>query len=198
MGFATITTPSAWASRFALPIIRPAVFVYLDWPTGIVRASTHHKPVTIFDDSLSPAETVTWSGVGNVGFVEAPEFRRNGALVTYKVGLSSLPQEDVDDDIEPLAIGRRALIYLGLFDEAWENPILKQIFIGHIISAGDFRHRRLENGDWVTDASVEISNGRNPRRRLENNHSPETAEGADTAWRLLPTVGRGLSWPTDD
>lgn len=179
-----------WESRATADVRRPALFVYLDWPSGIVRASTFHKSVTIDGNA--------WTGVGNFAFLDAASFQRSSALVTFKLGLASLPQDAITEETEAGAIGRRAILYEGLFDAAWGDPVLKQIFIGHIISAGDFRHSRDGQGNWTTSASIEVSNGRSPRRRLENHHSPQTAETGDTAWRLLPTVGRSLTWPATD
>lgn len=195
MAWATIATDPVFDARMAAEVIRPAVFVYLDWPTGIVRATTHHQTVQTTDATTSPASTVTWTGVGLVARIEAPEFKRNGAQVTYKLGYAGLPQGVVDDDTQAAAIGRRAEIYLGLFDASWSDPVLKRIFIGHVITTGDFIHRRDESGNWVTDASIEVSNGRSPRRSIKNHHSVETAASGDTAMRLLPTVGKALKWP---
>lgn len=194
-GFAEISTDAVWADRAAQRVWRPAVFAYLDWPSGEVRASTHHKSITTFDESVSPNVDSTWTGVGNVATIEAPRYTKNGALITWKIGLSSLPQQAITDTQEAAAIGRRAMLWMGLFDDAWENPVLNRIFIGHIINAGDFVHRPSDDGGWLTDVTVEISNGRNPRRVVQNNHSPETAQGTDTGWRLLPTVAKQLQWP---
>lgn len=188
MTFATIETGGTFATRLAAPIIRPAIFVYLDWPTGEIFASSHHAPVT--------ANGQTWTGVGQFARLETSEFQSNGALVNFTVGFSALPQGVVDEVEQNDAIGRRAEIYLGLFDEAWAAPELRRQFIGTIASVGDFAHRRIGPGSWVTDASIEVTNGRNPRRAIQNHHSPETAENGDTAWRLLPTVARQQPWPT--
>lgn len=196
MAWGTIMTDAAWAARMAAKIIRPAIFLYLDWPGLPLRVSTFHKPVTTTEDDLSPTEAATWTGVGNLGFVETAPFGRGGALVSFKVGITSLPQGSITESTEAAAIGRRAILYLGLFDEAWENPILQRTFVGHIISAGDFKHSRDKAGNWITEASVEISNGRSPRRQLGNHHSPEVAAAGDTAWRLLPTAGRTVTWPS--
>lgn len=187
MAFATISRDPVWLERLAAPIARPAMFFFADWPSGEYRASTHHKSIVIGSD--------TWIGVGDAAFIDAPQFQRSSALMSFRIGLANLPQDDVDDTVESAAIGRRAILYLGLFDEAWENPVLESVFIGRVISAGDFKHKRLENGDLVTDASIEVSNGRNPRRPLSNHHSSETAAPGDTAWRLLPTVAKQLNWP---
>lgn len=187
MTFATIDTGGTFATRLAAGVIRPAFFLYLDWPSGEVRASTFHRPLTIGEDS--------WAGVGALAFIRTSPFRRSGALISYEIGLSSLPQVDIDDTVEAAAIGVRAELFMGLFATGWTDPVLRRVFIGHVISAGDFRHRRGEDGGWVTEASIEISNGRSPRRRLETHHSPETADYGDTAWRLLPTVGRAVTWP---
>lgn len=196
MAWAVIDDNASFNSLLAQKIVRPAVFVYLDWPSGEVFASTFHKSVTTSRGVTSPATTETWTGVGNLAMVEAPQYQRNGAQITYKVGITSLPQENVSDATEAAAIGRRAKLYIGLFDENWENPVLSLKFIGHIITAGNFRDKRdPETGNWFTDASIEISNGRSPRRHLQNHHSVETTEAGDTAWRLLPTVGRALEWP---
>lgn len=176
-----------WISRATADVRRPELFVYLDWPSGVVRASTFNKSVTIDGDA--------WTGVGNLAFLETAPFQRNSALVTYKIGLTSLPQDAITEETEAGAIGRRAKLYEGLFDQAWGDPVLKQIFIGHIVSAGDFKHTRDDKGNWTTSGSIEISNGRSPRRRLETHHSPATAEAGDTAWRLLPTVARSLTFP---
>jgi len=196
MGWGVISTDSTWAARLAAKIIRPAIFLYLDWPSLPLRVSTFHKPVTTTEDDLSPTEAATWSGVGNLGFVETSPFGRNGALVSYKAGVTSIPQGSITESTEAAAIGRRAIMYLGLFDQGWANPILQRLFIGHIISAGDFKHSRDKTGNWFTQASVEMSNGRSPRRRLGNHHSPETAPTGETAWRLLPTAGRSVTWPS--
>lgn len=192
MAFATIASNATVATRLAADVLRPAVFVYLDWPTGEIRASTHHKSVTIDGD--------TWSGVGDAARIDAAGFRANGARVIWTIGLASLPQTTpgLDIDVEATAIGVRAEVYLGYFEDGWVNPVLDLKFIGHVLSVGDFVHRRDENGNWVTDASIEVSNGRHPRRQLEPSHSPETAEAGDTAWRLLPTVGETVAWPTAD
>lgn len=188
MAWGTISVDATWLARLRAPIIRPAVFIYLDWPTGEVRASTHHKSVTVDGNA--------WTGVGNLARIDAPTAKRSSARQRYTLGLTSLPQGDVDDTVQASAIGTRAILYFGLFDEAWEDPLLERVFIGHVLTAGDFKHRRDDStGDWVTDASIEVSNGRSPRRQLRNHHSPETAEAGDTAWRLLPTAGRTLIWP---
>ena len=194
-----IYIPSAdsatWEARATADIRRPALFVYLDWPGGEVRASTFHRSVTV-DEGSSPSPE--WTGVGNFAFFETSAAQRSSAQITHRIGLTSLPEDAITEATEAAAIGRRALIYEGLFDEAWANPVLKQIFIGHIISAGDFKHSRDDKGNWTTSAWIEVSNGRSPRRQLENHHSPETAEAGDTAWRLLPTVARILTWPGGD
>lgn len=195
MAFAETTIDPVWLDRIKQPIIRPALFLYLDWPTGEVRATTHYKTVTTFDQSVSPNVSAAWSGVGNLAFVESPEFRSGGALVTYRVGLSSIPQGSADLDTEALAIGRRAYLYLGLFNASWQDPVLHRIFTGRVISAGDFSIRHVDDGQWVVDASIEISNGRNPRRAIANHHSPETAVAGDTGWSRLPTVAKGIIWP---
>ncbi|MEL6220443.1 MAG: hypothetical protein AAFR79_18605 [Pseudomonadota bacterium] len=187
MAFATIETGGTFGARMAAQIIRPAAFLYLDWPTGEIFVSTHHTEVT--------ADGRTWAGVGEFARLETDEFDDSGAQVVYTVGLSSLPQGAVDEAEQDDAIGQRAEIYLGLFDEGWANPVLRRIFVGTVGSVADFTHRRSENG-WVTDASLEVTNGRNPRRAIQNHHSPETAENGDTAWRLLPNVARQQPWPT--
>lgn len=195
MAWAVIGNDPVFNDRVKQKRVRPAVFVYLDWPTGVVRASTHHRTVTTTDTDVSPAETAVWSGVGNLAMIEAPSFERSGALVTYKIGLTSLPQQNIDDATEAAAIGRRARLYLGLADEAWSDWRLQLKFTGHIINTGDFKHTRQKDGSWLTDATLEISNGRSPRRQLELYHSPATAASGDTAWRLTATVAKALAWP---
>lgn len=190
MTFAHLATDTTWAARIAAPVIRPAVFAFLDWPAGAIWASTHHKQVAI----SSGPDQGTFTGVGNVAAIEAPTYQASGAQLVYKVGLSSLPQQAITEASEAAAIGRRAILWLGLFDEGWANPVLRRVFTGRIISAGDFSHRR-ENGNWLTDASVEIANGRNPRRPLQNNHSAETVAAGDTSGLLLATVTRSQIWP---
>ena len=198
MAWGAIATDATWTARMASGVIRPAVFLYLNWPGEAVYASTHTKSITTVDpaSTASPPANVTWSGVGNFGFIEADAFGRDGALVTYRVGLTSLPQSAITEATEASAIGERAIVYSGLFDANYENVALQQVFIGHIISAGDFKMKRNKAGEWLVEASVELSNGRSPRRQLQNHHSPETAEATDTAWRLLPTVGHSLTWPS--
>lgn len=187
MPFAEIDAGATFTTRLAAKVVRPAVFVYLDWPTGEVRASSFHRSITIGEDE--------WAGVGNLAMVETQPFTRSGALISYRIGLTSLPQGSITAATEAEAIGREAILYMGLFAEGWTDPVLRRIFVGHILTAGDFRHRRGDDGEWVTDASVEVSNGRHPRRRLETHHSPETAADGDTAWRHLPTVSRAVTWP---
>lgn len=184
--FGSISTDPVFAARMAERIIRPAFFVYLDWPTGAIRASTLTKQTTALGE--------TWDGVGTFSRIETAAFAQSGALVSFIVGLTSLPQEAVDLDVEAGAIGRRAQVYMGLLDEGFSDPVLHQIFIGSIRSAGDYSFRR-EEGVRVVDASVEITNGRNPRRAIANHHSHETAEGTDTAWKLLPFAGQQWTWP---
>lgn len=187
---------ATWISRASGDIRRPALFAYLDTPSGIVRASTHHKSVTTTDASTSPSTVLTWSGVGNIAKVEMlSPYTRNSAQIAIRLGLASLPQGSIDPDTEAGMIGRRAKLYEGLFDENWENPVLRRVFIGRIANAGDFKHRRDDKGNWVIDASIEINNGRNPRNQIELYHSIRTAAAGDTAWRHLPTAGRALTWP---
>lgn len=180
-----------WDARNTAMVRRPALFVYLDWPTGAVRATMHHKSVTIDGD--------VWSGVGDLGFARMAASSRGSAATVYTIGLASLPQGSITAATEAQAIGRRAILYEGLFDEAWANPVLKKIFIGHIRTAGDIKNRRIWHDDetftWVTDASVEIGNGRHPRRQIANYHSIETAESGDTAWRHLPGVAHAKPFP---
>lgn len=190
MAFGAIDSNSAWDARIAAEVIRPALFVYLDWPTGAVRASTHYETVTALGES--------WTGVGNLAKFDAAPFEQSGALVTYTIGLTSVPQGTITDATENEAIGRRAEIYLGLFNQGWLDPELRRIFIGHVMSTGDFRMTLGDDGNWVVSASVRISNGRSPRRQLETHHSPETAESGDTFWRHLPLVGRSMPWPTQN
>lgn len=188
MAWAEIETGGTFGDRIAATIIRPAMFVYLDWPTGEIRASTHHKSVT--------ADGQDWTGVGRYARVGTVEFRQDGEQIAYTVGLTSIPQDAVDEAEQEEAIGRRAIVYRGLFAEGWTDPVLRQHFVGYIANVGRFKHRRVEGGVWVTDVSIEVRNGANPRRSIENHHSPATAESGDTAWRLLPTVARGQPWPT--
>lgn len=190
MPWGAIDANATFNARLAAGVIRPAVFVYLNWPTGEIWASTHHKSVQTTDTSTSPASTRTWSGVGGVAFIRAPQYGTGSALVRYTIGYRGLPQGAVTETTQDDAIGARAKIWLGLFDDGWTDPQLRLIFIGHILTTGNFVHRRDEDGNWLTDASIEISNGRNPRRPMANHHSPETAEVGDTAWRLLQTAVR--------
>lgn len=187
--WASIERDATWLARLQASVVRPAVFVFLDWPTEEVRASTFHRSITIGAD--------TWTGVGDAARIDGPEFRRSGALLRYRVGLASVAIDEHTEaelDLESEAIGRRAILYLGLFDAAWENPVLESVFIGHILTVGDFKIRN-EDGDKVMDASIEISNGRNPRRTVALHHGNATAEAGDTSMRLLPTVARALKWP---
>lgn len=189
--WASIKRDPTWLARLKAPEIYPAALLYLDWPTGELRASTHNKTLNLLGQS--------WTGVGSVAFIKPGTFGKDNALVRYTVGLSSLPQDSVDPDLEKQAIGRRAIMYLALFDRGWVDPVAEQVFVGHVRSAGDFELRQEEQDDGVVrtvvDASLEIANGRNPRRSIKLYHSVATAAPGDTAWRLAHTAGKTFKWP---
>jgi len=62
-------------------------------------------------------------------------------------------------------------------------------------NAGSWKIRRDERRRKVVDASLTLSNGRNPRRTIQLHHGPATAEPGDTAWRLTHLAGKPQKWP---
>lgn len=188
MAFGVRDTNATWSARAAADLCWPAIFLYLDWPTGVIRASTFPKPVTAGGED--------WVGVGAFASFESAPMARSGALVTYRVGLTSIPQDAITDETEAAAIGRDAIIYFGFAAEGWTDFQLRQQFRGTILNAGDIKDRRGEDGRWVTNATIDISNGRSPRRQVETHHSRGTAAPGDTAARHLPLVDRAMTWPT--
>lgn len=189
--WASIERDPTWLARLKAPVLYPATLVYLDWPGAEVRASTHNKALMLLG--------ATWTGVGELAFIKPGQFNRDNALVRYTVGLSSLPQDQVDPDMEQQAIGRRAIMYLALFDKGWVDPVAESVFTGHVRTTGEFKTRDVKQDDGtvrkVVDASIEIANGRNPRRSVKLYHSVATAAPGDTAWRLAHTAGKRFKWP---
>ncbi|MEO0623144.1 MAG: hypothetical protein AAF183_13035 [Pseudomonadota bacterium] len=187
MAWGSIDPNPAWDARLQADVTRLAWFLFLDWPSGQIRVSTHYRTVTALDED--------WTGVGQFASIKIGNVKRNGALVTVTVGLQNLPADVIDGTVQNDAIGRDGVIYCGLFDEAWQDVVLDPLFTGVIHQPGKLASRR-EDGRWVTNASLEISNGLSPRHAIENHYSEQTAEPGDTAWRHTQDVARSLPWPT--
>lgn len=183
MAFAFINPDSTFTTRMSADVIRAADFVYINDPSGVVRATTHHESVTDQDAN-------SWTGVGRFGFVRSAGAEIGAAAQRWEVGLTGLPRDSSSD--EPDLIGVEAEIYLGNADANFENWTLDLVFAGFIQSGGKFSWRKDDDGKRVLDVSLTIGDQRNPRHAIVSYHS--MAE-SDDSWRHLHTAGRSLIWP---
>lgn len=185
MAFAFISPDSTFTTRMSADTIRPADFLYLNWPTGVIRATTHHESVT---DADSPANT--WDGVGRFGFIRPAAAEMSGAAQRWEVGLTGLPRDDSSNEVD--AIGVEAEIYLGVADADFGDWRLDLIFAGYVQSAGKFEWTKNDNGQLLLTVSLVIGDQRNPRHGLVSYHSMR--ESGDY-WRHLHSVERKWVWP---
>lgn len=184
MAFSTLSTDATWESRAAADVIYPAVFVYVDWPSSTIRASTHTASVTIDGD--------VWAGVGNAGTIESASAQQSGAAQRWTVGFKGIPTTPVALQTQIDAVGVDAAIYLGLFDSDWSDPVLKATFTG--FANGRRTQVRPSEDGVIADVMLELSDMTNPRRAVAD-HWAVGGNGDDTAQRLLHTVGRAIQWP---
>lgn len=98
------TLPTDYAAETEAPIFRPAFFVYLDWPSGAVRAWTGYGTISWGGHD--------WTGVGHLGSIspigENTDLRANGLTLT----LNGIPSELIADVLANDSQGRTAKVWL--------------------------------------------------------------------------------------
>lgn len=187
-GFATAAIDATFLARIQSPPVRPALFVYIDWPGETIRAHNFVRTVTALGES--------WTGVGGAGLVEISGSDRDGRAQRCTVGLRGLALQAADVDEEEAAVGAAAEVYLGAFDQAFASAALHRRFVGHVEKAMLVKTRSLPGGRGVVvDLTVELSDGQNPRNRVIAHHAVGAEAPGDRAAELMHTVTKDPLWP---
>lgn len=181
MAWASVSPDATFTSRMQADVIRPADFLYLNWPSGVIRATTHHTSVTDQDANV-------WAGVGRHGFIKPSSADISGAAMRWTVGLTGLPVDSSTNEED--AIGVDAELYLGVADAGLSDWKLDLVYKGFVQSAGKFEFRK-ENGQILMDVSLELGDQRNPNKGVIFFHSMQDGAG----WPHLHTVEKPLIWP---
>lgn len=181
-----VTDDATFGTRAATLHVLPALFAWIDFPGGAVYATTHHASIV--------AGTQTWSGVGDIGFVEPDEATDSPVARRWRLGLRGLWLESADALAEQDNLYSDVEVYLGAFDGHFESAALTQIFAGFVSRSADIEVRR-QDGGFLANVSVEVSDQFNPRRGVTYYYATGR-QGSDTAVNLLHTVEKEWLWPS--
>lgn len=142
---------AAFISALQERVFRPAVYLYLDWPTGAVRVSNG-----VGDDTWGG---YTWQGVGEFGRVSAIEEGAEIASRPIALTLFGVAPADVSLISTDRVRGRDAILYMAprdanLVRSATPDVIYPGVMTGFTFGAAD-RDGQLAHALTVTaDVSV--------------------------------------------
>lgn len=190
MAFAFLSPDATFQTRVAAEVVRPAIFVDLAWPTGDVRAHSHIGTVTT---GGSPG--TEWTGVGDFAKVELTDASLDGSAVEARIGLQNMIPAAAQASTEEDAIGVVGQVYLGLFDENYEDPVLDLRFYGYVKETARVKANPADDG-YTVDLSILLDDRSNPRRAVRTYHAVGEGVSGDTSRQLMvATVGKDYVWP---
>lgn len=115
-------------TSFEQPVLRPIIFVELDYPSGFVRVNSADRTFS-FD---SGSGVVDFLGVGQLGSISAVGETTELQASKMSFTLTGIPQSSISAAFEK-AQGRRAKMWLGSLDSSYAiiaDPVL--LFVGLI------------------------------------------------------------------
>lgn len=107
------------------PVVLPFFAVEMDYPDGMVRATTLDRPITLTSNATGqPAE---FKGVGQLGGIGDIEDGSENRSYGYSITLSGIPAEFAQYLLQQDPHGRPVWVMLGLVSPAYEVLMVRTI-----------------------------------------------------------------------
>ena len=167
-------------------VVRPVLFVELDFPSGFVRINSTNSELT------NPADSNVYTGIGNLGSVSTIEESSNLQANGIQLQLSGVAPGVITAAFEK-AQGRDATIWLGLFDSNYvviANPSI--IFQGLIDNASIALG---ETGTVQLNIENRMIEWQRPKIRRYTDEDQQAAHAGDLFFQFVnQTTDKELFW----
>ncbi len=167
-------------------IVRPVLFVELDFPSGFVRLNSTNSNL------VNPADSNSYTGIGNLGSVSSISESSNLQADGIQLTLSGIATGVISAAFEK-AQGRDATIWLGLFDSDYvviadPSIIFKGLIDNASIAIG-------ETGTIQLNVENRMIEWQRPKIKRYTNEEQQAGFSGDKFFEFVnQTVDKELFW----